>query len=45
MAQGVYAAASTTPEKVAERLNQEVARWAKLIADANIEAEESTPLH
>ncbi len=40
LAQGVYAAAPTTPEKSAERLAQEVARWAKLIADANIKADE-----
>jgi len=40
LTQGVYAAAPTTPEKSAERLAQEVARWARLIADANIKADE-----
>jgi tripartite-type tricarboxylate transporter receptor subunit TctC len=38
--QGVYAAAPTTPEQSAERLAQEVSRWAKVIADANIKADE-----
>jgi tripartite-type tricarboxylate transporter receptor subunit TctC len=40
LGQGVYAAAPTTPEKSAERLSQEVARWAKLIPEANIKADE-----
>ena len=40
LAQGVYAAPATTPEKSAERLAEEVARWAKVIADANIKADE-----
>jgi tripartite-type tricarboxylate transporter receptor subunit TctC len=40
LTQGVYAAAPTTPEKSAERLAQEVARWAKLITDANIKADD-----
>ncbi|MEO6746191.1 MAG: tripartite tricarboxylate transporter substrate binding protein [Caldimonas sp.] len=40
LAQGVYAAAPTTPEQSAERLAQEVARWAKLIPEANIKADE-----
>ncbi len=38
--QGVYAAAPTTPAKAAERLAQEVARWEKLIKEANIKADE-----
>jgi tripartite-type tricarboxylate transporter receptor subunit TctC len=37
LGQGVYAAAPTTSEQSAARLNQEVERWAKLIADANIQ--------
>lgn len=39
LTQGVYAAAPTTPEKSAERLNEEVERWAKLIGEANIQAD------
>jgi tripartite-type tricarboxylate transporter receptor subunit TctC len=40
LTQGVYAAAPTTPAQSAERLAQEVARWAKVIADAGIKADE-----
>ena len=40
LTQGVYAAAPTTSAKSAERLAQEVARWAKVIADAGIKADE-----
>ncbi|MDP1899986.1 MAG: tripartite tricarboxylate transporter substrate binding protein [Rubrivivax sp.] len=40
LAQGVYAAAPTTPAQSAERLAQEVARWAKVIAEAHIKADE-----
>lgn len=38
--QGVYALAPTTPEKAAERLRSEVTRWEKVIADAQIKADE-----
>jgi tripartite-type tricarboxylate transporter receptor subunit TctC len=37
LTQGVYAAAPTSPEQSAERLNQEVERWAKLITEAGIQ--------
>jgi tripartite-type tricarboxylate transporter receptor subunit TctC len=37
LGQGVYAAAPTTSEQSAARLNQEVERWAKLITEANIQ--------
>ena len=37
LGQGVYAAAPTTSEQSAARLNQEVERWAKVIAEANIQ--------
>jgi tripartite-type tricarboxylate transporter receptor subunit TctC len=40
LTQGVYAAAPTTSAKSAERLAQEVTRWAKVIADAGIKADE-----
>ncbi|QHJ01673.1 tripartite tricarboxylate transporter substrate binding protein [Xylophilus rhododendri] len=38
--QGVYAAPPTTPAQSAERISAEVARWEKLIHEANIKAEE-----
>jgi tripartite-type tricarboxylate transporter receptor subunit TctC len=37
LGQGVYAAAPTTSEQSAARLNQEVERWAKVITEANIQ--------
>ncbi|MGH6623815.1 MAG: Bug family tripartite tricarboxylate transporter substrate binding protein [Burkholderiaceae bacterium] len=37
LTQGVYAAAPTSPEQSAERLSQEVERWAKLITEAGIQ--------
>ena len=37
--QGVYAAKPTSPTQSAERINAEVARWAKLIDEANIAPE------
>ena len=37
--QGVYAAKPTTPAQSAERINAEVARWAKLIDEAGIAPE------
>ncbi len=40
LTQGVYAAAPSTPAQSAARLAQEVARWAKVISDANIKADE-----
>jgi tripartite-type tricarboxylate transporter receptor subunit TctC len=40
LGQGVYAAAPTTPEQSAERLSQEVARWAKLITETNIKSDD-----
>ena len=40
LAQGVYALPPTSPAVAAERLQSEVNRWAKLIADANIKSEE-----
>lgn len=39
LGQGVYALPATTPAKAAERLNQEVARWAKVIGDASIKSD------
>lgn len=38
--QGVYAAAPQTPTQAGERIKQEIARWEKLITEANIKAEE-----
>jgi tripartite-type tricarboxylate transporter receptor subunit TctC len=38
--QGVYAAAPSTPAQSGERIQQEIARWEKLIHEANIKAEE-----
>ena len=38
--QGVYAAQPTTPAQSAERIRAEVARWAKLISEANIQPNE-----
>lgn len=38
--QGVYAAAPTTSAQSGERIKQEVARWEKLIKEANIKADE-----
>lgn len=38
--QGVYAAAPSTPAQTGERIQQEVARWEKLIIDAHIKSEE-----
>ena len=40
LAQGVYALPPTSPALAADRLQSEVNRWAKLIADANIKSEE-----
>lgn len=40
LTQGVYAAPPTTSARSAERLAQEVTRWAKLIGDAGIKADE-----
>jgi tripartite-type tricarboxylate transporter receptor subunit TctC len=40
LTQGVYTAAPTSPEASAERVAQEVARWAKVIGDAGIKADE-----
>jgi tripartite-type tricarboxylate transporter receptor subunit TctC len=40
LTQGVYAAAPTTPAGSAERLALEVTRWAKVITEANIKADE-----
>ena len=40
LTQGVYAAPPTTSAGSAERLAQEVTRWAKLIGDAGIKADE-----
>ncbi|MBA3479775.1 MAG: tripartite tricarboxylate transporter substrate binding protein [Lautropia sp.] len=39
LGQGVYAAAPTTSAQSAERLNQEVERWAQVIAEANIKSD------
>jgi len=39
LSQGVYAAAPTTSAQSAERLNQEVERWAQVIAEANIKSD------
>ncbi|MDO8300097.1 tripartite tricarboxylate transporter substrate binding protein, partial [Lacisediminimonas sp.] len=39
LGQGVYALPATTPAKAAERLNQEVSRWAKVIGEANIKSD------
>lgn len=38
--QGVYAAAPSTPAQTGERIKLEVARWEKLINEANIKADE-----
>lgn len=40
LTQGVYASTPSRPAQAAERLQSEVNRWAKLIADANIKSEE-----
>ena len=39
LGQGVYAAAPTTSEQSARRLNDEVERWANVIADADIKSD------
>jgi len=39
LGQGVYAAAPTTSAQSAERLDQEVERWAQVIAEANIKSD------
>jgi tripartite-type tricarboxylate transporter receptor subunit TctC len=39
LGQGVYAAAPTTSEQSAKRLNDEVERWANVIADADIKSD------
>ncbi len=39
LGQGVYAAAPTTSEQSAKRLNEEVERWANVIADAGIKSD------
>ena len=39
LGQGVYALPATTPAKAAERLNQEVTRWAKVIDEAKIKSD------
>ncbi len=40
LTQGVYALPPLKPEQAAERLRAEVSRWAKVIADANIKADD-----
>ena len=40
LTQGVYAAVPTSPAAAGERLQAEVNRWAKLIADANIKSDD-----
>jgi tripartite-type tricarboxylate transporter receptor subunit TctC len=38
--QGVYAAAPTTPAKSDEQIQAEIARWKKVIVEANIKSDE-----